>query len=76
MPEQQAGPEGGDIGSGRMEGHGFYTEHSQAQEAYGELGFEWLEQAAAEIDPPAPSTSPCSRRVSSLSAGPRSPSTG
>ena len=35
-----------------MEGHGFYTAHSQAQEAYGELGFEWLEQAAAEIGPP------------------------
>lgn len=42
-----------DSGSGRMEGHGFYTAHSQAQEAYGELGFEWLEQAAAEISPPA-----------------------
>jgi hypothetical protein len=39
--------------AGAMEGHGFYTEHSQAQEAYGELGFEWLEQAAAEVDPPA-----------------------
>lgn len=37
-----------------MEGHGFYTAHSQAQEAYGELGFEWLEQAAAEVDIPAP----------------------
>jgi hypothetical protein len=36
-----------------MEGHGFYTEHSEAQEAYGELGFEWLERAAAEVDPPA-----------------------
>jgi S-adenosylmethionine-dependent carboxyl methyltransferase len=36
-----------------MEGGGHYTEHSEAQEAYGELGFEWLEQAAAEVDPPA-----------------------
>ncbi len=36
-----------------MEGHGFYTEHSEAQEAYGELGFEWLERAAAEVEPPA-----------------------
>jgi hypothetical protein len=36
-----------------MEGHGFYTAHSQAQEAYGELGFEWLEQASAEVEPPA-----------------------
>jgi hypothetical protein len=36
-----------------MEGGGYYTEHSEAQEAYGELGFEWLEQAAAEVDPPA-----------------------
>ena len=32
-----------------MEGGGFYTEHSQTQEAYGQLGFEWLEQAAAEV---------------------------
>jgi hypothetical protein len=39
--------------SGTMEGHGYYTAHSQAQQAYGELGFEWLEQAAAEVDPPA-----------------------
>jgi SAM dependent carboxyl methyltransferase len=36
-----------------MEGHGYYTSHSQAQEAYGELGIEWLEQAAAEVTPPA-----------------------
>lgn len=43
-----------EAGTGRMEGHGFYTAHSQAQEAYGELGLEWLEQAAAEVDPPAP----------------------
>ena len=35
-----------------MEGHGYYTSHSQAQQAYGELGFEWLEQAAAEVEPP------------------------
>ncbi len=41
--------------AGRMEGGGYYTAHSQAQEAYGELGFEWLEQAAAEVAaPPAP----------------------
>lgn len=39
-------------GSGRMEGGGYYTAHSEAQEAYGELGFEWLEQAAAEVEPP------------------------
>jgi hypothetical protein len=39
--------------AGRMEGGGYYTEHSEAQEAYGEPGFEWLEQAAAEVDPPA-----------------------
>jgi len=38
--------------AGRMEGGGYYTAHSEAQEAYGELGFEWLEQAAAEVDPP------------------------
>jgi SAM dependent carboxyl methyltransferase len=36
-----------------MEGHGYYTSHSQAQQAYGELGIEWLEQAAAEVTPPA-----------------------
>jgi hypothetical protein len=35
-----------------MEGGGYYTAHSEAQEAYGELGFEWLEQAAAEVEPP------------------------
>jgi SAM dependent carboxyl methyltransferase len=35
-----------------MEGHGYYTSHSQAQQAYGELGIEWLEQAAAEVAPP------------------------
>lgn len=39
-------------GSGRMEGHGYYSAHSEAQEAYGELGFEWLEQAVSEVDPP------------------------
>jgi hypothetical protein len=37
-----------------MEGGGYYTAHSEAQEAYGELGFEWLEQAAAEVEPPPP----------------------
>jgi len=42
----------GDAGRGRMEGHGFYTSHSEAQQAYGELGIEWLEQAAAEVAPP------------------------
>jgi SAM dependent carboxyl methyltransferase len=35
-----------------MEGHGYYTEHSQAQQAYGELGIEWLEQAAATVEAP------------------------
>jgi SAM dependent carboxyl methyltransferase len=40
--------------SGRMEGGGYYTAHSEAQEAYGELGFEWLEQAAAEVESPPP----------------------
>lgn len=35
-----------------MEGRGFYTAHSQAQQAYGDLGIEWLEQAAAEVTPP------------------------
>jgi SAM dependent carboxyl methyltransferase len=43
-----------EAGTGRMEGDGFYTAHSQAQEAYGELGFEWLEQAAAEVGAPTP----------------------
>lgn len=38
--------------SGRMEGHGYYTAHSQPQQAYGALGLEWLEQAAAEVEPP------------------------
>jgi hypothetical protein len=35
-----------------MEGHGYYTGHSQAQRAYGELGLDWLERAAAEVEPP------------------------
>jgi hypothetical protein len=43
--------------TGTMEGHGYYTAHSEAQQAYGELGFEWLEEAAAEVDPP-PAGSP------------------
>lgn len=38
--------------SGRMEGHGYYTAHSQPQQAYGALGLEWLEQASAEVEPP------------------------
>jgi len=42
----------GHAGSGRMEGGGYYAAHSEAQQAYGELGFEWLEQAAAEVEPP------------------------
>ena len=35
-----------------MEGRGYYTSHSQVQQAYGELGIQWLEQAAAEVTPP------------------------
>jgi hypothetical protein len=44
----------GDRGAiqGRMEGGGFYTAHSDVQAEYGELGFQWLEQAAAEVVPP------------------------
>ncbi len=38
--------------SGRMEGHGYYTEHSQAQQAFGEVAVAWLEQATAEVEPP------------------------
>jgi SAM dependent carboxyl methyltransferase len=40
--------------SGRMEGHGYYTEHSEAQQAFGALALDWLEQAVAEVAPPAP----------------------
>ncbi len=41
--------------AGRMEGGGFYTEHSEEQGAYGELGYRWLEEAAAVVPaPPAP----------------------
>ena len=36
-----------------MEGGGFYTTHSDPQEAYGELGFRRLEEAAAAIGPSA-----------------------
>lgn len=39
--------------SGRMEGHGFYTAHSTAQHVFGEQALDWLEQAAAEVVPPA-----------------------
>lgn len=44
--------DGPSSGSGRMEGHGFYTAHSQAQQAFGELAMGWLEQATAEVGPP------------------------
>jgi hypothetical protein len=37
-----------------MEGQGYYTAHSEAQQAYGELGLEWLAEAAAEVEPPPP----------------------
>jgi hypothetical protein len=33
-----------------MEGHGFYTAHSEAQQAYGALGLEWFAEAAAEVE--------------------------
>lgn len=38
--------------SGRMEGGGYYTAHSEAQQAFGGLALEWLEKATAEIAPP------------------------
>lgn len=38
--------------SGMMEGGGYYTEHSAPQEAYGELAFRWLEEAAVEVPLP------------------------
>jgi hypothetical protein len=38
--------------SGVMEGGGYYTAHSAPQEAYGELGFRWLEEAAREVPAP------------------------
>jgi len=38
--------------SGRMAGHGYYTDHSQAQQAFGTLALDWLEEATAEIAPP------------------------
>lgn len=37
---------------GRMAGHGFYTEHSEAQRSFGELGLDWLREASAEVEPP------------------------
>jgi hypothetical protein len=37
---------------GRMEGSGFYTQHSEAQRAYGGLGLAWLQEAAADVEPP------------------------
>jgi SAM dependent carboxyl methyltransferase len=39
--------------SGRMEGHGYYTKHSRAQRAFGQLGLDWIEAAAAAVEPPA-----------------------
>jgi hypothetical protein len=42
--------------SGRMIGHGYYTDHSQAQQSFGSLALDWLEQATAEIAPPAEGT--------------------
>ncbi len=38
--------------AGAMEGGGYYTEHSAPQQAYGELGFEWLEEAARTVPAP------------------------
>jgi hypothetical protein len=38
--------------SGVMEGGGYYAAHSSPQEAYGEFGFRWLEEAAGEIPLP------------------------
>ncbi len=35
-----------------MEGRGYYTQHSQAQAAFGTRAVEWLEVAAAEVSPP------------------------
>lgn len=41
-------------GLGAMEGGGFYTAHSAPQGSYGELGFQWLEEAAAAVAPAGP----------------------
>lgn len=38
--------------SGRMEGGGYYTAHSQAQRAFGALALDWLAIAATEIEAP------------------------
>jgi hypothetical protein len=38
--------------SGRMEGHGYYTQHSQAQQAFGWLALDWFEHAATGVLPP------------------------
>lgn len=38
--------------TGRMEGHGYYTRHSEAQRGYAELGLQWLEEAAAAVTAP------------------------
>lgn len=43
--------------SGRMAGGGYYTAHSQAQQAFGALALDWLEAAAEEVATP-PSGAP------------------
>lgn len=35
-----------------MEGGGYYGDHAAPQEAYGELGYRWLEEAAADVPAP------------------------
>ncbi|MDQ2670283.1 MAG: class I SAM-dependent methyltransferase, partial [Gemmatimonadota bacterium] len=43
-----------DATSGRMEGHGYYTAHSDVQQEYGELAIGWFAEAAASAADPSP----------------------
>lgn len=46
--------DGPDAASGRMEGHGYYTAHSDVQQEYGELALGWFAEAAASAADPSP----------------------
>ncbi len=38
--------------SGRMDGGGYYTQHSESQQLFGALGVEWFAEAASQVPPP------------------------
>ncbi len=39
-----------------MEGQGYYTQHSRAQQVFGQLGLDWLTEASAAVESPSDGT--------------------